>query len=437
MSLSRAWRHWALGLMSIVALSLAACGAEEEASGEGGVKTGTGVTSEPCPGSANKDRGCIYLGTLSDLTEGPFAPLAVPITDAQKDFWARVNANGGIGGKYDVDVAKYTRDNKYNPEEHVAKLREIEPNVLAIAQTLGTPTTLAGLEIQKQGEIVAAPASWWSGWSFDDDDLILESGESYCAESMNGLDWAAEEFGKPAKVLAIGYPGDYGGDSAAGVKIWAEANGATAQTVETAPNATAGNQDAAVGAIAKAKPDVVFVATGPAEMAEIVGKAVASGFQGQFIGSVPSWNPAILESEAAPAVEAKYHYVAPWGPYGSDTPAHRAMDEATGGKPPANDGYTFGWIWSYPLKAVLEMALDNGDLTRAGVREAVDQVTVDYEGALPSRKYGGDPSDTVVREAVIVTPDPKAPLGASVLKDLFVGPTAKGYDFTEACSTSG
>jgi ABC-type branched-subunit amino acid transport system substrate-binding protein len=435
MTLTRAWRQWALALLAVLALSLAACGAEDDASGEGGVQTDIGVTSEPCPDSSNKDRGCIYLGTLSDLTEGPFAPLAVPITEAQKDFWARVNASGGIGGKYDVDVAKYTRDNKYNPEEHVAKLREIEPDVLALAQTLGTPPTLAGLEIQKQGELVAAPASWWSGWSFDDEGLILESGETYCTESMNGLDWAAEEFGKPAKLLAVGYPGDYGGDSAAGVEIWAEANGASAQTVETAPNATAGNQDAAVGAIAKAKPDVVVLATGPAEMAEIVGKSVAGGFEGQFIGSVPTWNPAILKSEAAPAVEAKYHYVAPWGPYGSDTPAHRAMEEATGGKPPANDGYTFGWIWSYPLKAVLEKALENGDLTRAGVRKAVDQVTVDYEGALPSRKYG-DPNETVVREAVIAKPDPKAPVGASVLKDLFVGPTAEGYDFTEACSSS-
>jgi ABC-type branched-subunit amino acid transport system substrate-binding protein len=437
MTLTRPWRHWAVGMLSVLALSLAACGAEEEASGEGGVKADVGVTQEPCPGSNNKDRGCIYLGTLSDLTEGPFAPLAVPITDAQKAFWKRVNANGGIGGKYDVDVEKYTRDNKYNPEEHVAKLREIEPNVLALAQSLGTPPTLAGLEIQKQGEVVAAPASWWSGWSFDDEDLILESGQSYCTESMNGLDWAAEEFGKPAEILAVGYPGDYGGDSAAGVKIWAEKNGATAETVETAPNATAGNQDAVVGAIAKAKADVVFLATGPAEMAEIVGKSVAGGFDGQFIGSVPTWNPAVLKSEAAPAIEAKYHFVSPWGPYGSDTPAHKAMEEATGGKPPSNDGYTFGWIWSYPIKAVLEKAVENGDLTREGVLAAVDQVTVDYEGALPDRKYGGDPNTTMVREAVIVKPDPKAPLGASVLKDLFAGPTAEGHDFSEACSASG
>jgi ABC-type branched-subunit amino acid transport system substrate-binding protein len=436
MTLTRHWRHWAVALLAVLALSLAACGAEDEATGEGGVKTDVGVTSDPCPDSRNKDRGCIYLGTLSDLTEGPFAPLAVPITKAQKDFWDRVNANGGIGGKYDVDVAEYTRDNKYNPEEHVAKLREIEPNVLALAQTLGTSPTLAGLEIQKGDDLIAAPATWWSGWSFDDEGLIVESGYSYCTESMNGLDWATEEFGRPAKVLSVGYPGDYGGDSAAGVKVWAEANGATAEVVETAPNATAGNQDAAVGAIAKAAPDVVVLATGPAEMAEIVGKSVAGGFKGRFIGSVPTWNPAILKSEAAPAVEAAYHYVSPWGPYGSDTPAHRAMEEATGGKPPANDGYTFGWIWSYPLQAVLEQALDNGDLTRAGVRQAVEEVTVDYEGALPSRKYGGDPNETVVREAVIAKPDPKAPVGSSVLKDFFAGPTAKGHDFTEPCSAA-
>jgi ABC-type branched-subunit amino acid transport system substrate-binding protein len=437
MTPKRPWRYLGAGLLLALAVALPACGAEEEATGEGGVKSDVGVTSEPCPGSPHKERGCIYLGTLSDLTEGPFAPLAVPITDAQKAFWQRVNDSGGIGGKYDVDVEKYTRDNKYNPEEHVAKLREIEPNVLALAQSLGTPPTLAGLEIQQQEEIVAAPASWWSGWSFDDESLILESGQSYCTESMNGLDWAADEFGKPAKVLAVGYPGDYGGDSAAGAQIWAEANGATVETVETAPNATAGNQDAAVAAISKAAPDVVLLATGPAEMAEIVGKAVAGGFDGQFIGSVPTWNPAVLKSEAAPAVEAKYHFVSPWAPYGADTPAHRAMEEATGGKPPANDGYTFGWIWSYPLKAVLEQALENGDLTRAGVREAVDGVTVDYEGALPTQKYGADPNETVVREAVIAKPDPKAPLGASVLKDLFAGPTAEEHDFTEACSTAG
>ena len=435
--------RWALVLMALVALSVVAagCGGDDEGGdGDGAapeeIATDVGVTSEPCPGSANQDRGCIYLGTLSDLTVGPFAALAVPITEGQVAFWERVNESEGIGGLYDVNVERYTRDNEYNPEVHVARFREIEPDILALAQTLGTPTTLAAVELYKDAEILGAPASWWSGWAFED--VILESGYNYCIESMNGLDWASEEYGELETVMAVHYPGDYGDDSAAGVRLWAEANGVEFQerhNVQTLPNAQAGNQDAVVSAILQVRPDAVVIATGPAEMAEIVGKAAAQGFEGRFIGSVPTYNPAVLQSAAGPAINSLYTFVAPWGPWGSASAAHDAMQEARDGEPPANDGFTFGWIWSYPIKAVLEQAVENGDLTRAGVLAAVEDVTVDYEGALPERSYSGDPNETVVRESLIARPDEDAPLGSSVLRDFFVGPTAEEFEFTEPCST--
>src|SRR5690606_1969115 len=91
---------------------LAACrGSEGEQSTEEGMKIDFGVTEDPCPEAVNPDNGCIYLGTLSDLTVGPFSPLAPAIVEAQKAFWKRVNENGGIGG-YDIDVTTYVRDNK-------------------------------------------------------------------------------------------------------------------------------------------------------------------------------------------------------------------------------------------------------------------------------------------------------------------------------------
>jgi ABC-type branched-subunit amino acid transport system substrate-binding protein len=432
----RSGRRWGAGLAAVLALAfgVAACGAEDEQTTAGDIKLGAGVTEEPCPGGGNPDRGCIYLGVLSDLTEGPFAPLGVPLTQAQRDFWARVNRAGGIAGRFDVNVTRYTRDNKYNPQEHVAKVRQIEPRVLALGQSLGTPMTLAALPIQEQSDLVAAPATWWSGWATDDRGLVLESGASYCLLAMNGLDWAADEFGKPKKVLTVGYPGDYGGDSEAGARIWGRENRIPVETMNTAPNARAGNQDAVVGRIRRENPDVVVLATGPAEMAEIVGKSVAGGFDGQFVSQFPTYNPAVLKSQAAPAILAKYRAVAPWASFGADTPAHRAMEEAAGRKAPPNDGYTFGWVLSYPLKAVLEKAADNGDLTREGLRKAVEEVTVDYEGALPDRTYSGEPNESIVREAVILKPDRNAPVGASVQEDFFAGPTAKGYEFTKACS---
>ncbi len=52
---------------------------------------------------------------------------------------------------------------------------------------------------------------------------------------------------------------------------------------------------------------------------------------------------------------------------------------------PLSDGYTAGWVWSYPLKAALEKAAANKDLTRAGVLAAAKSLTsVDYEGMLPA-----------------------------------------------------
>jgi ABC-type branched-subunit amino acid transport system substrate-binding protein len=411
-------------------------GDDEEPAAGGEIEVGDGVTEEPCPDAVNADNGCIYLGVLSDLTEGPFAALAVPITEGQRAFWQRVNEQGGIGG-YDVDIDTYTRDNKYDPQEQSAQYRNIEPDILALAQTLGTPPTEAILPDMDDDDVIASPASWWSGWDFEDADrgLILNSGYSYCLESMIGLDWHSAERGEPSSVMAVGYPGDFGGDAAAGAEAWAEANGVDyLGFVETAPNMIVGSQDAAIGQVVGGGADVVVLAVGPAETAEIVGGSAANGFTGQFMGSVPTWNHALLQTAAAPALEALYTLVAPWENFETGTSAaHEAMRESLGGELPTNDGYTFGWIWSYPIKAALEAAVANGDLTRAGLRAVVEGLEVDYEGALPTRTFGGDPNENAVRTATIGQPDPDAGLGLETVATEVTGPTADAYDYSAPC----
>jgi ABC-type branched-subunit amino acid transport system substrate-binding protein len=429
-----------LAIVAVVSFVMAACAQDEEGgdgeAAQGEIQTDIGVTSEPCPNAVNQDHGCIYLGTLSDLTEGPFAALAVPITDAQKAFWQRVNEEGGIGDAYDVDATRYVRDNKYNPEVHVREYQEIQSNVAALAQTLGTPPTIAVLPFLKRDQMVGAPASWWSGWEFEDN--ILESGSNYCLESMNAVDYAVEEFGVKS-VMAVGYPGDYGGDAAAGAEHAAKENGLEViKRVETAPNAIAGSQQAAIDAIVQADPDLVIITTGPAEMAEIVGGTASRGFAGKFIGTEPTWNEALLESPAAKAIQSLYLATFPWGPFGEDTPGHEAMREAVGDVEPS-EGYTSGWVWSYPLKQVLENAHENGDMTRAGlVRAAGELDSVDYEGMLPPEAGGflGDPAETVFRSHVIVKPDPDAPTGVTTIEDFFTGPTAEAFDFSEPCQAA-
>jgi ABC-type branched-subunit amino acid transport system substrate-binding protein len=433
----------------VAALFAGSCGNESEhkqaagtdteapsAAGKG-VKTDVGVTASPCPGSAHSDRGCIYLGTLSDLT-GPFAALAVPATAAQKAFWDRVNRERGIGGAYDVDVATYTRDNKYNPATHVARYQEIQPKVLALAQSLGTAASLAALPLYKRENVIAVPGSFWSGWEFEAN--ILESGSNYCMEAMNGLDYAVEHF-HPGTAMAVHFAGDYGGDYAAGFEIAARARGLRVLTdVETQPKAVAGSQEAAIDAIVRNVPDVVGLAVSPGDMAEIVGGAVARGFPGRFIGAVATWTPGLLDSPAASAIEDHYLATGQWGPFGTDSPGHRAMREALGGVEDPNEGYTLGWGLSYPLKSALEQAVAAGDLTRAGLVAAASHLqSVDYEGMLPAEAgtFAGEPTRTVFRQTLVAKPDRAAPTGLSVVKDFFAGPTAATYPFEGPCQPVG
>jgi ABC-type branched-subunit amino acid transport system substrate-binding protein len=421
-----------------LALLLTACPQQQQQRTQesGEVKTDVGVTQEACPDAVNKDNGCIFLGALSDLTKGPFAALAVPITDAQKAFWKRVNEQGGIGNAYDVNLEQNIRDNEYTAQVHVTKYDEIQPNILALAQTLGTPMTLAALPKYKKDKIVGAPASWWSGWEFEDQ--ILESGSNYCLESMNAVDYAVDEL-KVKSFMTVHYPGDYGGDAANGAR-----HAGTARKIEdkgdhvTAPNAQAGTQDAAVQAILTAGPELVILTTGPREFAEIIGKAAAGGFTGRFIGTSPTWNKGLLATASGPAIEKLALVTFTWAPWEADTPGHKAMREALGSVDP-NDGYTSGWVWSYPLKQALEDAHDAGDLTRTGLVSAASKLkSVDYEGMLPTKAglFEGGPEDTVYRENLIVKPDKAAVAngtGVSIVEELAAGPTAKAYKFDKAC----
>ena len=416
----------------LVALVLLATGCRGggEADSDAAVSA-PGVTDEACPEAVNADNGCIYLGTISDLTQGPFAPLGVPITEAQAAFWNRVNEDGGIGG-YDIDVTTHVKDNLYNPQTHQQVYGEIEGDVLALAQTLGSPTTLAIIPDMDRDEMVGAPASWTSLWAFED--AILESGANYCVEGMNAVDYMVAEK-DISSVMAVGFPGDYGGDGAAGAEIAAEANGLDFTGVETAPGQEA--QAGAISAIVKEKPGLVLLGTGPTETAVIVGQAAAQGFKGQFIGLGPTWNPALLETAAAPALEALYMQSGYWGPFGTDTPGHQAMRDALGDVAQPNDGYTAGWAWSYPLKAALDEWLEGDyDKDRAGLLEAVQSLeTIDYEGMLPEAAGNrtGDPDETIFRESVLSKVDPSAPSGVSIVEDFSAGPTVSEHTFEGAC----
>jgi len=407
-------------------------GDSEAAGGDGDVQTDTGVTSEPCPEAVDESKGCIYLGAISDLTVGPFASFGSSVTEANQAFWERVNADGGIGD-YEVDVTTYVKDNEYNPEVHRRAYREIEGDVLALAQTLGSPTTAAIIEDMDADSVLGVPAGWTSGWAFQDS--ILVAGANYCFDGMNTVDWMVEEQ-DTASVLAVGYPGDFGGDAAYGVSVAAEAHGLDFSSVSTTPGPE--NQTAAITQIVESDPDLVVVTMGSSDMATIVGEAVARGYDGQFVGHSLTWDPGLMDSPAIGALEEQFLGSSMWGPWNGDTAGHEAMREQLDDVDQPSDGYVAGWVLQYPLKAAIEAAVDNGDLTRAGLVEAARSLTtVDYEGMLPEEagNFAGGPDERMSRQSIMQAVDLDAPTGMSQVRDFYMGETAESFELTEPCYT--
>lgn len=416
-------------LAIVLALGLSACGG-------GGTEKGSpaatpGVTKEPCPQAIDKTRGCIYLGIISDLSTGPFHALGIPTTKAQQAFWRRVNQQGGIGG-HEIDVTKYVADNKYTADLHKQGYYGMKDKVLALAQTFGSPTTAQILADLRASKIVAAPASWTSAWEFED--VILESGSSYCFESMNALDYAVEAW-KSKSAMAVHYAGDYGDDSAAGARVAATRLKLPFTDALITPTRTT----KVIADILRLKPAVVMLATSPLDAATIIGLTARGGFKGRFIGSSPSWDKALLTSKdtiTVAAIKRQYVQATFWKPFASDSPGHTAMRKALGDVPP-DDAFTSGWVWSYPLKAVLQKAAANHELTRAGLLKAVKQVTrIDYEGILPAAAgdFSGDPDQAAFRGTVFTEPDQSQLTGVRVAKDFFTGPTAKSYLLDSPCT---
>jgi ABC-type branched-subunit amino acid transport system substrate-binding protein len=154
-----------VALLFVVALVAAACGDSggdtTTTEGPGGATTTEGGTTAPTTEGATSapttegggdeivtdvgvdvENKVIRLGLLSDLT-GIFSALVIDITDAQSVYWDNVNAAGGIGDGWTVELV--IEDTNYNVEQHLEKYEVIRDNVVAITQSTGSPTNVAAL----------------------------------------------------------------------------------------------------------------------------------------------------------------------------------------------------------------------------------------------------------------------------------------------------
>jgi ABC-type branched-subunit amino acid transport system substrate-binding protein len=408
----------ALALAAACLFAVTACSTtkpEASGGGSGDVKTGNGVSDSD-----------INIGVLTDLS-GPFAAgAAVQVTEFNA-YWDKVNADGGICGR---DVKLQVQDHGYDPQKAVSLYRSMSPNIVALQQVLGGPTSAAVLPLAQQDSVYVGGVGWASSaLKYENNQL---PGASYSIEGANAIDYMVDKLGlvKGDKVGVVYFVGDYGSDALAGAKYAAEKRGLTIVPQEITPAVT--DLSAQASALAQAGVKGVILGAAPAQLASLAGVLSAQGTDVPIVGMNPTFNPALLKTPAADALVANTYSITSVAPYATDAPGVKAANDmyakadpkgATGWEVPLAYGQ------AELLKTALQDACDSGDLTPEGVVAAVGKASgVNTDGVFPDgldfTKKGESPTRTVFISKV----DGGADAGLKLL-DTIEGPSAKSYTF--------
>ena len=377
-------RGWfrAVAAFTVLALVATACRTE--------VKTSVGVEGK-----------VIKLGEITPLT-GEVAVIGKPLTRGHEVYFQYVNeVLGGVGQKLPKEerykVELITVDSQYRPDVQVQQYNAIKDKVLMIAQSLGTPQTKAILGQINEDKILTAAATLASDWPREK--YVVATGAPYPAQVVNAAQYLKDK-GITPKAGLIYQDDDYGLDGLKGLEYAAKQFGfqivakATYKTTDTALGAQ-------VTAMRTAGADYVFLTTTPSATGRILGAAAALNYTPQWIGNSPSWIGALVGTAAQPSPLVPYlrQYVwvvtdaqCAWGETKEGCEGMKELldNHQKFGKDQAPDYYfIFGYTQARVVHQILEKAVEQGDLTRAGVVKAFESLkSVNMGGLLNPISYG-------------------------------------------------
>jgi ABC-type branched-subunit amino acid transport system substrate-binding protein len=358
----------------------------------------------------------IRVGLLADLT-GIFAPLVVEIVEAQLVYWEMVNEAGGVAGR---QVEAVVLDAGYEVPRHIEQYARMAlpgpEGVVMLSLSVGSPHTSAVIADMERDNMIAVPLTWFSGW-WDPDfgENVAEMYTHYCLEAMNALsfvhDHIQETRGEPTRVAVISFPGEYGGDGSAGAKLAVEALGLELVYDGEGKVVPGADQTPIISELMAAQPNLVFATVSPTIFAEIFGGAVALGLDAYWTGVNPTYSFRLAATDIGPALTERYFHSAYTVAWGEDVPGMEVlMREMVERRPDAlvSDSYIIGWTYGQATHAILEHAASLGDMTRAGIKAAVQDpaLVVDFGGLAPPQTWAGDDPDVFTsRESFIYRVD--------------------------------
>ncbi len=411
----------------VAALGVAGCGRDDDDGGGGG---GSGGEPKATTGFDGKT---IKLGVLTPLS-GPVAVIGLPLTAGNQVWFDKLNAAGGIGGKYKVQLVE--RDTRYDAPTAVQGYNRLKGDVAAFAQILGTGIIQAVLPQLKRDKVVAAPATLDSAWVREPN--LTPVSAPYQVQAANALFYWTRTEGKGGdkKVCGIFQDDGYGEAGHEGITFAAEKLGLK---LAADVKYRVGDKDftGQITQLKNAKCDMVWISGLPTETGAILGTAAQGKFAPRWIAQSPSWVEALAKSPLKPYLEARFWLVSEGAEWG-DTSVKGMTDLIAAKKefPPKSkvaDGdlyFSFGYNQARALTAVLEKAVEDGDLSHEGILKAVEETgTISFDGLVGDYEYGPIEDRNPSRLSSIFAIDASGPFGLKALKTNFSGAPAKELEF--------
>lgn len=412
-----------LTLLLVLALAAAACGGssnddDDAATSDGATDDGGGEPAGDPETTAGFDGTTIKLGVITP-TSGPVAIIGNPLTAGNQAYFDYLNEElGGIAGKYQVELD--IRDSGYDPTKAGQEYAAVKQDTVMLAQLLGTPIVNAVLEQLITDGVTAAPASLDSFWVREPN--LLPVGGPYQTQAMNALDWYVAENGEDKVLCSLISDDPYGEAGQEGLEFAAENLDLELAVTATFPAPpAAADFTAPISQLEGAGCEMVFLVATPSSTGPALGKAAEVGFAPQWIGQSPSWLGALGKSPLAPYLQANFLVVSEGPNYGDESVEGMAelirIKDTYAPDQEADVYFNFGYVQAKAVAALLEKAVELGDLSHEGILAASEELgTVSFDGLLGDYTYGPADERVPPTTSSIFKVDPASPTGLTLVE---------------------
>ena len=414
-------------LVAILAVMLvfaaAACRDDDDDSADGG----GGTAGEPQP-TAGFDGETITLGVITPRTTTA-AVIGNPLTAGNRTYFEAVNADGGIAGKYRVELE--VRDSQYSPDTAAQNYAELREEVVLFQQILGTAITNALLPELEDDNLLGAPASLDAEWVHDPN--LIPVGGPYQIQAINALSyWVENEAPEDASLCVMRQDDLYGVASMQGIEVASAAFGFDIDVdTQFAPDAT--QFTAQIQEIRGGNCDAVYLVSLPTHALSIFGEVAASGYENRWIGQAPTWVSLLAQGDIG-AYTTEHLWVASegteWGDTSVEGMAQMLEDQAEFAPDQAPDiYYAFGYAQAWTVGQILEKAVELGDLSPDGIKAAMEEIgTVSVGNLLGDYTYGNPDDRVPPKTSTLYAVDPAVPGALTALEKNFSSDAAQEFD---------